>query len=79
MPEIIRFARSVLRMYADDHRPPHFHIVGPDFAVVVDISSLEVISGEARAKDIAEALAWAEENQDALAWLWQKLNEREEP
>jgi len=79
MPEIIRFARSVLRMYADDHRPPHFHIVGPDFAVVVDISSLEVISGEARAKDIAEALVWAEENRDTLAWLWQKLNEREEP
>jgi len=79
MPEIIRFARSVLRMYADDHRPPHFHVVGPDFAVVVDINSLEVISGEARANDIAEALTWAEENQVALAMFWQKLNEREEP
>jgi len=57
MPEIIRFARSVLRMYADDHRPPHFHVVGSDFAVMVDIRSLEIISGEARTGDIAEALA----------------------
>ena len=79
MPEIIRFARSVLRMYADDHRPPHFHIVGPDFAVMVDISSMEIISGEARSGDIAEALAWAEINQAALEKLWRVLNEREQP
>ena len=79
MPEIIRFARSVLRMYADDHRPPHFHIVGPDFAVMVDISAFKIISGEARPKDIAEALAWARENQTTLKRLWQELNERELP
>ena len=77
MPEIIRFARSVLRMYADDHRPPHFHVLGPDFAVMVDIRTVEIISGEARSKDIAEALAWARENQAALERLWQELSERE--
>lgn len=79
MPEIIRFTRSVLRMYADDHRPPHCHIVGPDFAVMVDICTLEIISGEARFKDIAEALAWAKENQATLERLWRELNERELP
>jgi len=79
MPAIIRFARSVLRMYADDHRPPHFHIVGPDFAVMVDISSLEIISGEAQSSDIAEALAWAKDNQTMLAKRWRELNEREQP
>jgi hypothetical protein len=79
MPEIIRFARSVLRMYADDHRPPHFHIVGPDFAVMVHIRSLKIISGEARTSDIAEALAWARENQATLEKLWQELSEREQP
>lgn len=77
IPEIIRFARSVLRMYADDHRPPHFHIVGPDFAVMVDINTFEVISGDARSNDIAEALAWARENQVTLERLWQELSERE--
>ena len=77
IPEIIRFARSVLRMYADDHRPPHFHIVGPDFAVMVDINTFEIISGDARSNDIAEALAWARENQVTLERLWQELSERE--
>ena len=79
VPEIIRFARCVLRMYADDHRPPHFHVVGPDFAVMVDLSSLAVVSGEADLKDIAEALTWAGEHQTMLARLWRELNEREEP
>ncbi|WP_425351471.1 DUF4160 domain-containing protein [Methylocystis bryophila] len=32
-------------MYADDHRPPHFHIVAPDFQVLVRISDLAVIAG----------------------------------
>jgi len=34
-------------MYADDHRPPHFHIVAPDFQVLVRISDLTVIAGDA--------------------------------
>ena len=78
VPEIIRFARCVVRMYADDHRPPHFHVVGSDFAVMVDVSSLAVISGEAGLKDIAEALAWAGEHQTMLVRFWRELNEREE-
>jgi hypothetical protein len=32
-------------MYADDHHPPHFHIVGPEFQVLVRISDLTVIAG----------------------------------
>lgn len=47
MPTLHRFAAVSLRMYADDHRP-HFHIVAPDFQVLVRISDLMVIAGEAR-------------------------------
>jgi len=53
-------------MYADDHRPPHFHIVASDFQVLVRISDLTVIAGEARENQIAEALAWAKAHQEAL-------------
>jgi hypothetical protein len=63
-------------MYADDHRPPHFHIVAPDFQVLVRISDLTVIAGEARSAQIAEALAWAQSHQEALALCWAELNER---
>ena len=56
MPALQRFGTVSLRMYADDHRPPHFHLVGADFQVLVRISDLAVIAGEARPTQVAEAL-----------------------
>ena len=76
MPTLCRFGAVSVRMYADDHRPPHFHIVGPDFQVLVRISDLAVIAGEARVARIAEALAWAEIHREMLALTWVQLNER---
>ncbi|MBI1981092.1 MAG: DUF4160 domain-containing protein [Methylocystis sp.] len=63
-------------MYVDDHRPPHFHIVTPDFHAIVRISDLAVIAGDAKAGDLAEALAWAREHREILALKWAELNER---
>jgi hypothetical protein len=76
MPTLQRFGSVSVRMYADDHRPPHFHIVSPDFQVLVRISDLTVIAGEARPTQIAEALAWAQIHREMLALKWTELNER---
>ena len=59
-----------------DHRPPHFHIVSPDFQVLVRISDLKVIAEVARPTEIAEALAWAQTRQEMLALKWAELNQR---
>jgi len=63
-------------MYADDHHPPHFHVVGPDFQVLVRIADLDVFAGEARPNQIAAALAWAGVNREVLMRKWVELNER---
>jgi hypothetical protein len=63
-------------MYADDHHPPHFHIVAPDFQALVRVSDFAVIAGDAKPNEIAEALAWAREHQQWLALKWVELNER---
>ena len=76
MPTLQRFGSVSVRMYADDHRPPHFHIVAPDFQVLVRISDLAVIAGEARPAQIANVLEWARAHRDSLALTWAKLNER---
>ncbi len=76
MPTIKRFGSASVKMYADDHRPPHFHIVGSDFQVLVRISDLAVIAGEARQHQIAEAMTWARANCERLALTWAELNER---
>jgi len=76
MPTLQRFGSVTLRMYADDHHPPHFHIVAPDFQALVRISDFAVIAGDARPTQTAEALAWAREHRQALAVKWAELNER---
>jgi Domain of unknown function (DUF4160) len=76
MPVLQSFGSVSVRMYADDHRPPHFHIASPDFEVLVRISDLTVIAGDARSSQIAEALAWAKDHQEMLALKWAELNER---
>lgn len=55
MPTLHRFGAVSVRMYADNHRPPHFHIVAPDFQVLVRISDLTVMAGEARPAQVAQA------------------------
>jgi hypothetical protein len=76
MPVLQRFGSVSVRIYADDHRPPHFHIVAPEFQVLVRISDWSVIAGDARPAQIAEALAWAQSHQEALSLRWAELNER---
>lgn len=77
MSTLQRFGAASIRMYADDHHPPHFHIVGADFQVLVRIVDLTIIAGAARKAQIAEAMAWAEHNRELLALKWVELNERE--
>ena len=76
MPTLHRFDAVSVRMYVDDHRPPHFHVVGPDFQVLVRISDMAVIAGEARPAQIEEAMTWAKAHREGLALKWAELNER---
>jgi hypothetical protein len=50
--------------------------VGPDFQILVRISDLTVIAGDARPAQIAEAIVWAREHRESLALKWAELNER---
>lgn len=77
MPTLQRFGAASIRMYADDHHPPHFHIVGADFQVLVRIADLTIIAGAARKAQLAEAMAWAEQHREFLALKWVELNERD--
>ena len=55
MPTIVKLGNIAIRMFADDHKPPHFHIVTPQRQARVEISSLSVLAGEMdrRSLDIA--------------------------
>jgi hypothetical protein len=70
------FAACKIAIYADDHLPPHFHIEGRGFRVVVEIETLTVRAGEVRRAQ--EAMAWARGNREALRAEWVRLNQKVE-
>lgn len=76
MPTRARFGSISLRMFADDHNPPHFHLKAPDFDVSVRIADFVVIEGKVARAKLLEPIAWAEQNRAMLQAKWSELNER---
>jgi hypothetical protein len=46
MPEISRFYGIVIKMFHNDHRPPHFHAEYGGRDMLVAIETLAVIAGK---------------------------------
>lgn len=76
MPTLARFGNIAIRMFADDHNPPHFHVVTPDHEALVPMSGLEVIAGEIDRRSLGIALAWPFENKAFLSDEWKRSNIR---
>ena len=74
MPTICRFANCKISIYADDHMPPHFHIEGRGFRVIVEIETMVVRAGDVRRA--RQAMAWVRENTALLRAEWARLNRR---
>jgi hypothetical protein len=79
MPEVVRLSNCKICVYSGDHAPPHFHVRGPGWNVVISMGSLVVLKGKGPRADIAEAIAWASASNNGLHLQseWRRLNERE--
>jgi hypothetical protein len=76
MPTIVTIGNIRIRMFADDHNPPHFHVLTPDHEALVLISDFTVLRGSIDRRSYEIALRWASENRELLDNEWQRLNER---
>jgi hypothetical protein len=45
MPELSRFYGIIIRMFWEDHSPPHFHAIYGNHEALVDIRTSELIAG----------------------------------
>ena len=45
MPELSRFYGIVIKMYFDDHPPPHFHAEYGEYEAVFSVETLAIIAG----------------------------------
>ncbi len=75
MPTVKRFGSVRVCVYADDHAPPHFHLIGRASELLVRIEDMTVVQGSTRDANMGRALAWAREHRDALLAIWAHLND----
>ena len=79
MPEISRFYGIVIRMYFDDHSPPHFHAFYAEYEAVISIESLAVLKGELPPRALGLTTEWAQIHREELRIAWRKASSFEHP
>ena len=77
MPEICRFYGIVIKMFFDDHNPPHFHAEYSGHEALIDVNTLAVFSGRLPARAQALVNEWATLHQEELRSDWQKAKRLE--
>jgi len=60
------FFGIVIRMYYDDHPPPHFHAYYSGDVAVIAIETLEVLEGGLPRRAMALVVEWAQQHRDEL-------------
>ena len=59
MPEISRFYGIIIKMFFDDHNPPHFHALYGDHEVLIDINTFAVFAGHLPPRALGLVIEWA--------------------
>jgi len=79
MPEICRFFGIKIRIYFDDHAPPHFHATYEGVDCVIDIQRLSVIAGELSPRAMGLVIEWATLHKEELIQAWNRAQQNEAP
>jgi hypothetical protein len=73
MPEISRFFGIIIRMYFDEHEPPHFHAIYGDAESLIGIDPIEVLHGDLPSRAVSIVIEWAALHQRELRDNWRRL------
>jgi Domain of unknown function (DUF4160) len=77
MPTISVFLGLTVRMYYDDHAPPHFHVYYGDAEAQIAIETRAVLRGRLPKRALNLALEWAEQHHDELMDNWNRAARHE--
>lgn len=78
MPEISRFFGIVIKMFFDDHNPPHFHAEYCGDVALIEISNLSVFSGRLPPRVMGLVIEWATIHQQELFGDWERALAQQE-
>lgn len=73
MPEISRFFGIVIKMYYEDHAPPHFHAQYQNFNATFSIRTGQMIEGTFPPRQSAFVTAWTLLHEKELMSNWKAL------
>ncbi len=79
MPTISSFYGISIRMFFNDHVPPHFHVEYAEFKATVDILELRISGGKLPRRAQELVLDWAELHQNELLIDWQLCTIKQQP
>lgn len=70
MPVISRFYGIIIKLYFNDHMPPHFHAIYGEYNAMFDMNTLQMIEGDLpnRAKKLV--VEWGTLHKDDLIKIW---------
>ena len=70
MPTICEFFGIVIRMYYDDHNPPHFHAFYGGEQAIFSIETLDLMEGSLSRRARVMVIEWALEHRPELLADW---------
>jgi len=65
-----------ITVYGNDHLPPHFHVIAPDFEALVEIETLAVLKGALPARARPTVMTWVSAHRAEIVAEWNRINPR---
>jgi hypothetical protein len=76
MTRLYTIGKTQIRVYANDHLPPHFHIVHPDFEALIKIEDFSTYAGFLKGAAGKAAMEWSRANASTIKSEWNRVNPR---
>lgn len=76
MGKLHQIGNIIIRVYANDHLPAHFHVIAPDFQALIEIETMAVLAGSLEGKARKAVMAWATANVETIKAEWNRINPR---
>jgi len=65
MPQISNFFGIIIKMFYNEHNPPHFHAEYGEYKCSIDIQTLAVIEGFLTARALGLVVEWVTLHKDS--------------
>jgi hypothetical protein len=72
MPEISRFYGILIKMYFNEHNPPHFHAEYQGYKAIITIKK-GIVEGKMPKRALNLIFEWLDLHQEELLEVWNKI------